>query len=276
MEKRFDGKHVIVTGASAGIGKAIAQRFAAEGAEVLLLSRRKNALEDAVKSMKNEKAWYLLTDVSKIEDCEHAVAAAIQRWKQIDVLINNAGIDNGGFTPFLKNSYQLWEQVINTNLRGAFVMSQLVAQNMIEHGGVILNNSSIAGITAEPGAVAYNCSKAGLISLTQTMAIELAPYKIRVNCVSPGWTLTEMTTNVTSSETLKYLNTNFERVPMRRLVLPEEIAATFAFLASNDASGITGQNIIIDGGTTANLYTVEVIAAKDPVIRSFLSGERAK
>jgi len=271
MEGRFEGKHVIVTGAGTGIGKATAARFSSEGAEVLMLGTRAQVLEKAAQSVGN-KAWWLVADVTKAEDCRRSVDTAFEKWRRIDVLINNAGVDNDGYTPFLKNSLELWDRVMNTNLRGAFVMSQLVARTMIDHGGVILHNSSIAGIGAEIGGVSYNCSKAGLISLAQTMAIELAKYGIRVNCVSPGWALTEMTENVTEPETLKYLKSSFERVPMHRLALPEEVAATFAFLASDDASFITGQNIVVDGGLTANLYTLETLAQKDGVLKRLLAG----
>ncbi len=173
--------------------------------------------------------------------------------------MNNAGIDDGN-TPFLETSLDLWDRVMNTNLRGAFVMSQPVSREMVKREqGVILHNASIDSVGAEVGYVAYNSSKAGLVQMARTMATELAHYGIRVNCVSPGYTLTELTEKATGPELLKYLETDFERVPMGRLAKPEEIAAVFAFLASDDAQFITGQNIIVDGGLTANLYIQETL-----------------
>ena len=264
MQERFEGKNVIVTGAGTGIGKAIAHRFLSEGAEVLLLGRRQQVLEDAVREIDqaSQRAWWMTIDVTKPEACKTAVERAIERWGKIDVLVNNAGIDDGNMR-FLETDLELWDRVINTNLRGPFVLSQLVARTMAKQdGGVILHNASIDSIGAEAGFVAYNCSKAALVSLAKTMAVELAPHGIRVNCVSPGYTRTELTEKTTGPEMLKYLETEFERVPMRRLARPEEIAAAFAFLASDDARFITGQNIIVDGGLTANLYILETLSRK--------------
>jgi NAD(P)-dependent dehydrogenase (short-subunit alcohol dehydrogenase family) len=130
-------------------------------------------------------------------------------------------------------------------------------------GGAIIHNASIDGIAAERGYVVYSCTKAALISLAKTMAVELASHKIRVNCVSPGYTRTELTEKDTGPELLRQLDSNFERVPMHRLARPDEIAATFTFLASDDASFITGQNIVVDGGLTANLYILETLSSKN-------------
>jgi NAD(P)-dependent dehydrogenase (short-subunit alcohol dehydrogenase family) len=277
MQRRFKGKHVIVTGAGTGLGRATTYRFLSEGAEVLLLGRREQVLEDVVRPVNNDSAWWIATDITKTEHCRRAIDAAVERWGKIDVLVNNAGVDSDGYTPFLQTTTDLWDRVMNTNLRGAFVMSQLVSHVMVKHGGgVILHNASICSVGGEIGSSSYCCSKAGLVSLTQTMAIELATYGIRVNCVSPGWIHTEMTEKVMTHETLKHLQTNFERVPIRRLGLPEEIAAVFAFLASDDASLITGQNIIVDGGITANLYVLETFSQKDSILGDLLAGRGPK
>jgi NAD(P)-dependent dehydrogenase (short-subunit alcohol dehydrogenase family) len=139
-------------------------------------------------------------------------------------------------------------------------MSQHAAREMAKTGGgVILHNASIDASGADGAFASYNASKAALLGLNRTMAVELAPHGIRVNCVSPGFTHTDMTERAVGPKLMEYLTTSFERVPMRRLVLPGEIAAAFAFLASDDATAITGQNIVVDCGLSANLFILETL-----------------
>ena len=177
---------------------------------------------------------------------------------RIDVLVNNAGIDDE--TPFLEMSEEAWRAVIATNLTGVFLMSQRVARAMRDaNGGVILHNISIDALGGDGPFASYNASKAALLGLNRTMALELAQYGIRVNGVSPGFTHTDMTERAVGPKMMAYLNGSFERVPMRRLVKPAEIAAAFAFLASDDASAITGQNLIVDCGLTANWFILETL-----------------
>lgn len=254
---RFDGKRVIVTGAGRGIGRAIAERFASEGAELLLLGRTREPLEETA-GLCGDKAAVHIADVSKAADAEAAVAAALARWGAIDVLINNAGIDDE--TPFLEMTDERWSEVIGTNLTGVFLMSQRVARSMKDTGGgVILHNISIDGSGGDGTFASYNASKAGLLGLNRTMALELAQHGIRVNGVSPGFTHTEMTERAVGPKLMQYLNGSFERVPMRRLVRTDEIAAAFAFLASDDASAITGHNLTVDCGLTANWFILETL-----------------
>ena len=186
------------------------------------------------------------------------VDAALDRWDRIDVLVNNAGIDDE--TPFLDMEEENWDAVIATNLKGPFVVSQLVARAMAtQGGGVILHNASIDASGGDGPFASYNASKAGILGLNRTMAVELAPHGIRVNAVSPGFTHTDMTERAVGPKLMEYLLHDFDRVPMRRLVKPEEIAAAFAFLASDDASGITGINLTVDCGLTANWYILETL-----------------
>ena len=253
---RFEGKNVIVTGAGRGIGRAIAQRFASECADVLCLGRTLEPLEETVALCGS--GWALSADVSRREDVQRAVDAALERWRRVDVLVNNAGIDDE--TPFLEMDPDRWDEVIATNLTGVFLMSQRVARAMRDAGGgVILHNISIDASGGDGTFASYNASKAALLGLNRTMALELAQHGIRVNGVSPGFTHTDLTEKSVGPKLMAYMNGSFDRVPMRRLVKTDEVAAAFAFLASDDASAITGHNLTVDCGLTANWYIFETL-----------------
>ena len=258
---RFDGKGVIVTGAGRGIGQATAQRFASEGADVMLIGRTLLPLDETAELIHGDggKAWPHACDVTDGPEVRGAVAAAGAHWGgRIDVLVNNAGIDDE--TPFLEMTEESWRAVVDTNLTGPFLMSRAVAPAMVRAGaGVILHNASIDASGGDGPFASYNASKAGLLGLNRTMALELAPHGIRVNCVSPGFTHTDMTERAVGPAMMDYLNGQFARVPMRRLVKPSEIAAAFAFLASDDASGITGIDLTVDCGLTANWFILETL-----------------
>ena len=260
MTGRFAGRHVIVTGGGRGIGQATALAFAAEGAEVLVLGRTVADLEDTVRHVGDAGgvAWLARCDVSDETQVEDAVRAAAERWERIDVLINNAGIDDD--TPFLEIDRARWRAVIDTNLTGAFLMAQAVARRMAATGGgVILHTASIDASGGDGPYAAYNASKAALLGLNRTMALELAAMGIRSNCVSPGFTQTAMTEQAVGPKLLGYLNGSFARVPMKRLVRTEEVAQAFLFLASDQASAITGIDLRVDAGLTANWYILETL-----------------
>ena len=262
--RRFEEKNVIVTGAGQGIGRAIAERFAAEGADVMLIGRRREPLDELEGAIRAGagSAWVHPADVSDSDDVDGAVAAAGERWGRIDVLVNNAGIAEE--TPFLEIEDDGWDRVLATNLRGAFLMSQRVARLQAKAGGgAIVHIASIDASGGDGPYASYNASKAGLLGLNRTMALELGPSGVRVNCVSPGFTHTEMTEVGVPAGMMDYLVNRFDRVPLRRLVRPEEIASACAFLASDDASGITGIDLTVDCGLTANWYILESIPASD-------------
>jgi NAD(P)-dependent dehydrogenase (short-subunit alcohol dehydrogenase family) len=262
--RRFEGKNVIVTGAGQGIGRAIAERFAAEGADVMLIGRRRGPLEEVEAELgaAGGSAWVHTADVSSSDDVDAAVAAANERWSRIDVLVNNAGIAEE--KPFLEIEDESWDRILATNLRGAFLMAQRVARvQAAARSGSIVHIASIDASGGDGPYASYNASKAGLLGLNRTMALELGPHGVRVNCVSPGFTHTEMTEVGVPPGMMEYLVDRFDRVPLRRLVRPAEIAAACAFLASDDASGITGIDLTVDCGLTANWYILESIPAAD-------------
>jgi len=260
LNGRFAGRGVIVTGGGRGIGQATARAFAAEGADVLVLGRTVADLEDTVAQITADggQAWLLPCDVTSEAQVEETVTRAASRWDRIDVLINNAGIDDD--TPFLEIDRARWRAVIDTNLTGVFLMSQAVAREMARSGGgVILHTASIDASGGDGPYAAYNSSKAGLLGLNRTMALELAAHGIRSNCVSPGFTHTVMTEKAVGPKLMEYLNGSFTRVPIKRLVRTDEIAQAFLFLASDQASAITGIDLRVDGGLTANWYILETL-----------------
>ena len=260
MNGRFAGRSVIVTGGGRGIGQATARAFAAEGADVLVLGRTVADLGDTVAQITADggQAWLLPCDVTDEAQVNDVAARAAGHWDRIDVLINNAGIDDD--TPFLEIDRARWRAVIDTNLTGVFLMSQAVGREMAKAGrGVILHTASIDASGGDGPFAAYNASKAALLGLNRTLALELAAHGIRSNCVSPGFTHTVMTEKAVGPELLSYLNGSFARVPMKRLVKPEEVAQAFLFLASDQASAITGIDLRVDGGLTANWYILETL-----------------
>jgi NAD(P)-dependent dehydrogenase (short-subunit alcohol dehydrogenase family) len=260
LNGRFAGRSVIVTGGGRGIGQATARAFAAEGADVLVLGRTAADLADTVAQITADggQAWQLPCDVTDEAQVEEAVARAAGRWERIDVLVNNAGIDDD--TPFLEIDRARWRAVIDTNLTGVFLMSQAVARQMARSGGgVLLHTASIDASGGDGPFAAYNASKAGLLGLNRTLALELAAHGIRSNCVSPGFTHTVMTEKAVGPKLMEYLNGSFARVPIKRLVRTDEVAQAFLFLASDQASAITGVDLRVDGGLTANWYILETL-----------------
>lgn len=263
MSMRFSGKQVIVTGAAKDIGRAIARRFAQEGATVVLVGRTEATLANTLRLIEEDgqgSAWIHTADVTDETSVALLVETAIDRHGRIDVLINNAG--DRDESPFLDMSLKRWEEVFATNITAPFVLSQRVAREMAKAGGgVILHNASIDVDGADGTFASYNASKAGLLGLCRTMALELAPLNIRVNCVCPGYVESANLTMFVGEEVARTLTTDFDRVPMRRMVRTDEVAAAFAFLASDDASAITGIALNVDCGLTANLYVLETLRA---------------
>lgn len=254
---------MVLSGGGRGIGEAAARRFAAEGADLLVVARTKAEIESVAASITDDggRAWSLAADVSRAEDVDAAVAAALERWGRIDVLVNCAGIDHD--SSFLEFPDAEWERVLGVNLTGAFLMAQRCARAMAEAGrGAIVHVSSIDAHGADGNQVAYNAAKAGMLGLNRTMATELARHGIRSNTVSPGYTATPLTRQYVGEPMYEYMTTGFERVPQGRMATPDEIASAILFLASDEASAITGTDLIVDGGTIANLYIVETLPSQ--------------
>ncbi|MCP5152783.1 MAG: SDR family oxidoreductase [Ectothiorhodospiraceae bacterium] len=243
---RFEGKTAMVTGAGHGIGRAIAERLASEGARVLVCDLdggRIEATVDAIRAGGAEAAGQAL-DVRDRAAVETAVAAAAALGGGLDILVANAGVMDRA--PFLEMSDALWRKVIGTNLYGAFLCGQTAARRMVEQGrgGRIVNVASNSGIFGGRGRAAYGASKAGLVNLTQTMAIELAEHGILVNAVAPGPTLTRPEVQG------ELMPSAAARMPLKRYGKVEEIAAVAAFLASDECSFTTGHVYAADGGFT--------------------------
>jgi len=258
--RRLEGRTAIVTGGNRGIGRAIVERFAAEGADVMVVGRNEETVAATVSAVESVgcSGFGHLADVTSANDLRGIVAAATARWERIDVLVNNAGI--GLETPFLEIAEEDWDRVVATNLRAPFLLSQLVAREMAKVGrGAIVHIASIDASGGDGPYASYNASKAALLGLNRTMALELGPLGIRVNCVSPGFTHTDMTEEAVSPALMDYLLHRFDRVPLRRLVRPDEIAAACAYLASDDASAVTGIDLTVDCGLTANWYILETL-----------------
>lgn len=238
------GKNVLVTGGASGIGQATATRFLEEGCSVCILDRSAEARARILDELP-KLARAIDADVSNLDQVQAAFAEAIECMGSIDVLINNAGISIRH--DFLDITPEEWDEVLNINLKGIFYVAQTAAKHMMEKGsGVIVNTASTAGTTGYPHYADYAASKGGVIALTQTMALELAPV-VRVNAISPGYVLTPMQRAEYSDEMLAAVN---RKIPLGRHAKPEEIAALFAFLASEDAAFATGHVYVMDGAET--------------------------
>lgn len=255
---RLAGTSVLVTGAGSGVGRATAARFAREGATTIgVFDRDATAAAETVAALDQVgvTAIPLVGDVTSRAVCQAAVDEVVAAHGRLDALVSNAGAD--GEASFLEMSDDEWHRVIDVNLTASFVLGQIAARAMVADGGggVILYTASISGMGASDGDAHYGVSKAGIINLVQTMAIELVPHRIRVNCVSPGPLDTPLSRALLGSdEAMEAARAHYPLVPMGRLGLPEEIAAAFAYLASDDAGYTTGQNLIIDGGNHATVF----------------------
>jgi 3-oxoacyl-[acyl-carrier protein] reductase len=244
----LNGQVALVTGGSRGIGRAIAERLAACGATVGVVARTMTALEGTLQSIRGTggKAEGFAADVAVTADVERVVAELEAKFGAIHVLVNNAGVTRDGLV--LRMEESAWDEVIDTNLKGTFLFSKAVGALMMRgRYGRIINISSVSGLMGNPGQANYSASKAGVIGFSKSVARELASRGITVNVVAPGFITTDMT-NVLPDKIKTEVK---ERIPVRRLGAPEDIADLVCYLAGPAASYITGQVIAVDGGMTA-------------------------
>jgi meso-butanediol dehydrogenase/(S,S)-butanediol dehydrogenase/diacetyl reductase len=238
---RLAGKVALVTGGGTGIGAATARRFAAEGASVVITGRRREPLEAVAAEIGASPVPGDVADSAHVAD---AVGAAVEQHGALDIVVNNAGIGGPG-----------WQRVLDVNLNGARLVCEAALPHLVERRGAIVNVSSVSAFHAHAGSVAYTVSKAGLVMLTKQLALDYGPHGVRANAVCPGWVRTEM-----GDRGMDYLGKErgigreeayeltARYLPLRRVAVPEEIAAACLFLASDEASYVTGETLVVDGG----------------------------
>ena len=261
MEKVFEGKVALVTGAGTGMGKAMAQLFAQKGAKVIVATRKNvtagEAVVDSIKAAGGE-ATFVRCDVSKEEEVEAMVKKCVEIYGSLDYAANNAGVGPDGkrlpVVPVSDYTEELWDAIMDTNVKGAmFCLKHEIKQMLKQGGGSIVNVSSVSHLVANPGFAAYGASKSGLCKLTQIAAAECATQNIRINCIMPGPTMDTMlfdnltTTDPNAGEVFSKV------VPMKRMGKPIEMAETVCWLCSDAASFITGHCVPVDGGMTMHV-----------------------
>ncbi len=257
-QDRFKGRNAVITGGGSGFGRATALRLTKEGLDhvflVELKPERAAAVAAEVEAL-GGRATPIEADIGTRANCERVIETVVAADGKLDILISNAATWTD--EPFLDMQRASWDKVLAVILNASFDLGQLAGRAMKDRGGCILYTASIGALGASIGFTHYSAAKAGIVNLVQSMAIELAPHNIRVNAVSPGPANTQQSLDIVGEETMEKFRTHFPLVPLgERLAEADEIAAAFAFLASDDASYITGQNLVVDGGLTAHSYSI--------------------
>jgi NAD(P)-dependent dehydrogenase (short-subunit alcohol dehydrogenase family) len=250
LDKKFEGKAVFITGASSGIGRAVALRFARSGADIIAIGRNEQALGQIKEEVTAEggRAISISADVTNTDEMQSAVARAIEACGRLNVLVNAAGHISSGTIE--NTSLEAWDEMMNVNLRSAFYLMQIASPHLVETKGSIVNVSSVTGLRSFPGVLAYCVSKAGLDQLTRCAALELAPKGVRVNAVNPGVVITEIHKRggMTEEAYHAFLEHSQTTHPLGRVGAASEVAELVYYLASEEASWITGATYSIDGG----------------------------
>lgn len=243
---RLENKVIIITGATAGIGRASAVLFAKEGAKVVAAGRSIAKGEELVNEIRaaGGEAIYVPTDMQKEEDQDNLLKTTLDTYGRLDVLFNNAGV---AYTvPMEEMEQEKWDWMLDLNLRAPYLMIKKCMPHLIASKGNILNTSSISGLKATAYGYGYNTSKFGLNGLTKVLALDYAPKGVRVNAICPGLTMTDILSGVSP----ELIEASAQSIPMKRMAQPEEIASAALFMVSDEASYMTGQTIAIDGGIT--------------------------
>ena len=245
---KLDSKVALVTGSSRGVGKAVALGFAKDGADVVVnYTSNQKAADNVVSEIESmgRKAIAVKADVAVLSDVNDLVNAGVDTFGKLDILVNNAGFTRPAM--MVKMSEEQWDQVVDIHLKGAFLCSQAAARHMkAQNSGKIINVTSVAGLVGTVGQINYSAAKGGIISMTKSIAREMARYSVCANVISLGIVATDMTEKIRSDEKLKEIYMN--RILLKRFAEPDDISPAFVFLGSDDSNYITGQLLCVDGG----------------------------
>lgn len=254
---RLANKVALITGATSGIGRAIALLFAREGARLIVVARHEDAGARVVAeaAQAGGQAIFIKADVTQSAEVQAMARGAVEKWGRVDILVNNAGGSRGGRGSVTEVTESGWAFVLQTNLKGTFLVSKAVLPYMVERGGgAIVNTASAYGMVGTPNMASYSAAKGGIIALTRQMAVDFMSHNIRVNCVCPGAIMTPLVQEYIASTPDPAYTERFlgERCPRGRIGQPEEVAYAALFLASDEASYITGVELPVDGGLTSS------------------------